>query len=171
VPHPNDQLRLNVGFLINQAVGTSRDFAFDIQNLHLEPDLDLLHLAGNARFTRTAQGFLVQVKLDASRLTECVRCISECTQSLRSNFTELYAFSSNSVTDTELILPETAQINLNPLVREYMLLEVPISTLCREDCKGLCPICGENRNEVMCHHEEDTSDPRLNILRTLLDEE
>jgi uncharacterized protein len=169
VPYPNDQLRLNVGFLINQAVGTSRDFVFDIDNLHLEPDLDLLHLAGTAKFTRTAQGLLAQVKLDATLLTECVRCITECTQSLHTNFTELYAFSSNSVTETELILPETAQIDLNPLVREYMLLEVPIRPLCREDCEGLCPICGENRNEVMCHHEEDTFDSRLNILKTLLD--
>jgi len=171
VPHPNDQLRLNVGFLINQSVGSSRDFVFDNPRLHLDPDLDLNGLAGTAKFTRTAQGLLAQVKMDATLQTECVRCLTAFLQPLKIDFAELFAFSPNSITDAELLLPENAQINLGPLVREYMLLEVPISPLCRLDCKGLCPVCGENLNETTCHHDDDAVDPRLSILKSLLDKE
>jgi uncharacterized protein len=171
VPHPSDQLRLNVGFLINSSVGTSRDFTFDVPALCLDPDLDLYNLTGNAKFTRTAQGLLAQVKLQATLDTECVRCLTRSQQALETDFTELYAFSRNSVTDSDLLVPETAQIYLSPLVREYMLLGIPISPLCRPDCKGLCPICGENRNETTCHHEDEVTDPRLSVLKSLLDKD
>ena len=171
VPHPSDQLRLNVGFLINQSVGSSRDFIFDIPELRLDSDLDLHNLTGTAKFTRTAQGLLAQVKLQATLATECVRCLTRSQQPLSTEFTELYAFSPNSATDSELLVPETAQIYLGPLVREYMLLDIPISPLCRPDCKGLCPICGENQNETTCHHEDEATDPRLSVLKSLLDKD
>lgn len=165
----SNPLRLNVGFLINLSVGDSRDFIFDIPHIHLVPDLDLGDLGGTARITRTAQGLLVQARLSATLLTECVRCLTDFQQPLNVDFTELYAFSRNSVTDSDLVLPEDAHINLAPLIREYMLLEVPISPLCKPDCKGLCPVCGENLNETVCNHEDEAIDPRLAILKTLLE--
>jgi len=171
VPNSNDQLRLNVGFLLNQSVGSSRDFVFDIPSLRLDPDLDLNTLTGVAKFTRTAQGLLAQVKMNATLQTECVRCLTEIHQALSIDFTELYAFSPNSITDSGLLVPENAHIQLGPLVREYMLLEVPISPLCRPDCKGLCPVCGENLNETTCHHEDEAVDPRLSVLKSLLDKD
>lgn len=169
MPHQSDQLRLNVGFLLNQPVGSSRDFVFDIPVLHLDPDLDLHHLIGDAKFTRTAQGLLAQVSLQATIDTECVRCLTRSEQTLKTEFTELYAFSQNSITDSQLLVPDSAQIILAPLVREYMLLEIPISPLCRPDCKGLCPICGENLNENPHQHEDEDTDPRLSELKKLLD--
>jgi uncharacterized protein len=171
VSPPPNLLRLNVGFLINQAVGSSRDFYFETPSIHLIPDLDLNDLNGSAHITRTAQGLLVQVKMQATVLTECVRCLTLFQLPLHVDFTELYAFSHHSVTDSGLILPEDAHINLSPLVREYMLLDIPISPLCKPDCKGLCPICGENLNEVTCRHDEDRIDPRLSVLRSLLDQD
>lgn len=171
MPHPSDQLRLNIGFLINSSVGTSREFIFDIPVLRLDPDLDLHNLTGTAKFTRTAQGLLAQVKLQAILEIECVRCLTLSLQSLNTDFTELFAFSPNSVTDSELLVPETAQIQLGPLVREYLLLDIPISPLCRPDCKGLCPICGENLNETTCYHEDEVTDPRLSVLKSLLEKD
>ena len=167
----NNQLRLNVGFLLNAPVGDSRDFLFDIPHIHLVPDLDLNELKGTAHITRTAQGLLVQVKMHATLPTECVRCLTGFTQKLDVDFSELYAFTHNSVTESELILPEDAHIDLTPLVREYMLLEIPISPLCRIDCKGLCPTCGGNLNENPHEHAPDEVDPRLSILKSLLDKE
>jgi len=170
VPKTNDLLRLNVGFLINQPVGTSRDFVFDISHVHLPPDLVLDNLAGSAHITRTAQGLLVRVKLHASIETECVRCLANFPLRLETDFTELYAFSANSVTDSDLRMPENGYINLAPLVREYMILEIPIRPICQPSCKGLCPICGENLNETSCVHPDEVIDPRLSILGSLLDE-
>jgi len=164
-------LRLNVGFLINQTVGSSRDFVFDIPHIHLSPDLDLDELVGSARISRTAQGLLVQVKLQAKLPSECVRCLSDIHLPLQIEFTDLYAFTINSVTDSNLRLPDDGHISLGPLVREYMILEIPISPLCKPDCKGLCASCGENLNEITCDHTSEGNDPRLSILRSLLDEE
>lgn len=169
MPNTKNQFRLNVGFLLNAPVGESRDFDFDIPKIHFEPDLDLDDLSGTARVTRTAQGLLVQVKMNASLPAECVRCLKGFTQPLSNEFTELYAFTRNSTTESGLILPEDAQIDLAPLVREYMLLAVPISPLCSPDCKGLCPVCGGNLNETACDHESETVDPRLLILKSLLE--
>jgi uncharacterized protein len=163
--------RLNVGFLINQSVGYSRDFIFDFPRAFFKPDLELYDLTGLARVTRTAQGLLVQAEINATLPTECVRCLEGFNQPLHAQFTELYAFSRKSVTDSGLVLPEDAHIDLEPLVREYLLLELPISPVCRPDCKGLCPVCGENMNEVNCDHRPESTDPRLSVLKSLLDEE
>jgi len=171
VSNTTNPFRLNVGFLIYQPVGSSRDFLFEVPEVALEPDLGLEDLAGSARVTRTAQGLLVHVKLHALLHTECVRCLTDFRQPLSTDFTELYAFSKKSVTDSELILSEDAHINLRPLMREYMLLDIPIKPLCSPDCKGLCLICGENLNESACDHGPDNLDPRLSILKSLLDEQ
>ena len=167
----SNQLRLNVGFLLNAPVGDSRDFPIDIPHIHLDPDLDLSDLQGTARLTRTAQGILVQAKLRAALPTECVRCLKDFIQPLEADFTELYAFTRKTVTESGLLLPEDAHIDLRPLVREYMLLAVPISALCSPDCKGLCPVCGGNLNEADHNHESESTDPRLEILKSLLDDQ
>ena len=166
---PLNSFRLNVGFLINKPVSYSRDFPFELQYTHLPPDLDLYKVSGSAKITRTAQGLLVLVKLQASVSAECVRCLKPFHQPLNIEFTELYAFSKKSATDAEFVLPEDAQINLEPLTREYMLLDVPISPLCQPDCKGLCPICGDNLNETTCDHKNEVIDPRLAALKSLIE--
>jgi len=145
-------LRLNVGFLIHQPIGTYRDFHFDFSTIRLRPDLDLDHLNGVAKVGRTPQGLIVQGKFQADLPAECVRCLTDFQQNLEIEFSELYAFNHRSTTESGLLLPEDGNIDLEPIVREYMLIEIPISPLCRTDCKGLCSICGENLNEIGCEH-------------------
>jgi DUF177 domain-containing protein len=152
----HDVLRLNVGFIIHQTVGYSRDFPFEVPKLRLPPDLDLNDFTGVVRVTRTAQGLLVQAKLQARADAECVRCLTEFQQPLEVDFSDLYAFTTASITQSGLLLPENGKIDLSPIVRDEMLLAFPIKSLCRPDCKGLCPICGENRNEVSCQHEDES---------------
>ena len=146
-------LRLNVGFLINQPVGTSRDFKFEYPHILLRPDLELTNFTGVVKIGRTPQGLLVQGKFGAEVCAECVRCLTDFQQPLEVEFSELYAFSRRSVSESGLILPEDAHIDLEPLVREYMLIEIPINPLCMTDCKGLCSFCGADLNQTECDHE------------------
>ena len=166
---PHSPLRLNVGFVVAQSAGFNRDFPFDLPQINIPPDLHLSSLRGTVRATRTPQGILLQVDLQTQIGLECVRCLTDFLQSLNINFTELYAFSQRYVTDSGLLMPESGFIDLAPVLREYILLEIPISPLCRQDCKGLCPICGNNLNEETCNHEDESVDPRLASLKKLLD--
>jgi len=168
VPDPHSPLRLNVGFIVHQSIGYFRDFPFDIPKVRLHPDPILTDLNGTVRVSRTPQGLLMQVKLHAWIETECVRCLDLFEQELHTDFSELYAFTHRSTTESNLILPEDGHIDLEPILREYMLLEVPISPLCRQDCKGLCPVCGENLNRVQCDHNTEPDDPRLAVLKNML---
>jgi uncharacterized protein len=169
VSDPHSPLRLNVGFVVAQSAGFSRDFPFALPQINIPPDLRINGVSGSIRATRTPQGILLQVILQAQTLLECVRCLTVFQQSLNVAFTELYAFSQRYITDSGLLMPETGIIDLAPVLREYVLLEIPISPLCRVDCKGLCLICGNNLNESTCNHEDEIGDPRLASLKTLLD--
>jgi uncharacterized protein len=170
VSDPHSPLRLNVGFIVAQSAGYSRDFAVEIPQVRLPPDLVVTNLAGDVRVSRTPQGLLLQANMQADTKLECVRCLELFSTILHANFTELYAFSQRNTTESGLLVPEDGQIDLEPLLREYMFLELPINPLCQPECKGLCPVCGENLNLVACNHEEEPADPRLGILKKLLDE-
>lgn len=169
MPDPLSPLRLNVGFIVAQSAGFSREFPIEVPRIVLPPDLTLNRLVGSVLISRTNQGILIQVDLRAALELECVRCLNPVRQRLHTHFTELYAFSRRFMTEAGLIMPETGIIDLTPVLREYMLLEVPYSPLCRPDCKGLCPQCGNNLNETTCQHEDEPGDPRLAALKDLLD--
>ena len=168
---PHSPLRLNVGFVVAQSAGFSRDFPFELPQVNIPPDLVVNNFNGYFRATRTPQGILLQADLHGDIGLECVRCLTDSQQSLNVNFTELYAFSQRYVTDAGLLMPETGIIDLAPVLREYILLEIPISPLCKVECKGLCLICGNNLNEGTCYHADETGDPRFASLKALLDKQ
>lgn len=150
---PRFPLRVNVGFLINQPIGTSRDIHFDFSKLNLPPDLALIAVQGLERISRTPQGLLVQADFKANMVCECVRCLTEFEQPLHTIFSELFAFKARGMSESGLLVPEDGNIDLAPLLREYMLLEIPIRPLCAPDCKGLCIDCGANLNIMTCEHQ------------------
>lgn len=85
-------------------------------------------------------------------------------------FTELYAFTKKSVSASELLVPDDAQIDFAPLIREYALLEIPIKPLHDPDCKGLGIECGQDLNIKDCGHSQDIDDSPFATLKDLLDE-
>jgi uncharacterized protein len=171
VSKPRDIFRLNVGFIIHENVGYVRDFPFEAPTVSLPPDLELINLVGLVRVSRAAQGLLVQTAMRARIVAECGRCLIEFYQPLKINFTELYAFTREAVTESGLLVPENGKIDLETLIREEMILAIPINPLCRKDCKGLCLTCGGNLNDTVCNHEMEATDPRLEQLRSLLEKD
>ena len=166
--NPRRPLRLNVGLLVTAAIGTSRDFTFEYEKMELGEDLTVKDFSGTARFSRTPQGLLLQGDFCVKMDLECVRCLDVYQQTVTWSFTDLYAFDIRSISESNLLVPEDGQIDLEPLLREYALLEVPIQPVCRPDCKGLCPECGENRNRVDCGHTAPGSDSPFTVLKDLL---
>ncbi len=160
VANPRKPFRLNVGFIINAPIGYNRDFDFDFLQ-YKDDDLIISDLQGLVNVGRTPQGLIVQGNFSGKTTLECVRCLEEYQQCLKWEFTELFAFSQENMTESGLLVPDDAQIDLQSLVREYAVLEFPIKPICREDCKGLCMECGQNLNEKDCGHRAEIDSPFL----------
>lgn len=166
--HP---LRLNVGFLLHESVGYSRTFDFELPSVQVSEDLDVSHLRGELRLTRTAQGLYGQGRLQGSTPLECVRCLAPFDQSITARVDDLFVYPPGTAAEPLLAIPETAILDLAPLLREYFLLDVPLQPVCRADCKGLCPECGGNLNDSTCRHPSTDIDPRLAGLQSLLSQD
>jgi uncharacterized protein len=72
-----------------------------------------------------------------------------------------------STPETEIGYYENGGLALEDVLREQVLLSLPARTLCQPDCKGLCPRCGQNRNETACSCDSGPSDPRWEALAGL----
>lgn len=169
----NRLLRLNVGFLLKEGPGYSREFAFDHAGTLVIEDVTIRQLRGTLRLTRTRQGIVIQGTLHTQTNVECMRCLTPFTLPCDVELSELFVYPAPpgpaNVYDPYFV-DEGGFIDLQPIIREEGILAVPIQALCSPDCKGLCPQCGQNLNEGACSCEKDLFDPRLSSLRALLDD-
>jgi len=157
-------LRINIGFIVHEELGYSRKFHFEFPELRLEPDLHLKNLMATAKFSRTRQGLLFEISMQAQTPLQCARCLDTFDQPLDSQVTELFAFDERSIDEAELIVPRDGIIDLAPLLREYLILEIPIKPICKPDCSGI-------KTEEVSDQKEVFIDPRLAPLKDLLDNE
>ncbi len=116
-------------------------------------DFQISKLEGVARINRTPQGLLMDADFSAYQTAECVRCLEPFEQELHTHFLELFSFQFHPTSEPSLVIPEDGNIDLAPLTRDYLLLEKPIKSLCKLECKGLCTICGEDLNLSICAHQ------------------
>jgi uncharacterized protein len=167
MPNPRKPFRINVGFIIHEEAGYSHEIPFEFEKVKLE-DLELQNFIGKVDIGRTPQGLIIQGHFSADTRLECVRCLKEFNDSLDWEITELYAFTKKSLSESELLVPDDAQIDLAPLIREYALLEIPIKALHDPECKGLCIECGQDLNLKDCGHSQDGDDTPFATLKDLL---
>lgn len=167
----NRVFKLNVGFLLAQGAGYRRDVTFELPRVRVAEDLELDELVGELQLSRTSRGILVQGELETRVLAECSRCLALTAVPVILSLEELYTYppSADWADETPYSVQETGILDLAPLLREEAVLAVPMGVLCRPDCAGLCPECGQNLNEGSCNCERDDIDPRLAILRERLD--
>ena len=106
----------------------------------------------------------------------CARCLDPVDHSLAGDYDVLFrpigVDSDNKehsigASETEIGYYHDGSLLLEDVLREQVLLSLPARTLCREDCKGLCPHCGSNRNNAPCSCEQAPADPRWNALGDL----
>lgn len=91
----------------------------------------------------------------------CRRCLAPASGTARSEVHELY---QRTLTDPDAFEIVGEQLDLRPVVRELALLDAPSTPLCSDDCRGLCPSCGANHNEVDCDCAPPPPDPRWSAL-------
>lgn len=159
--------RFNVGFIIHEEVGYNHDFPFAFDEIVLD-DLELRNFSGNANVGKTPQGLILQANFSAKTDLECVRCLTQFERALHWSFTELYAFDKRSETESGLFLPDDAHLDLEELIRDFAILEIPINPIHDENCKGLCSECGQNLNIKDCGHKPAAPDSPFAKLKDLL---
>ena len=127
-----------------------------------------VHVTG--RLSSAGQSrFYFSGKLEGTAVTECRRCLSSATVQVSEDIQLLFAQSGNDEADEDDVVPIPAgerELDLRPALREEWLLAVPAFALCREECRGLCPSCGADRNTEDCTCPPP-SDPRWDALRTV----
>ena len=114
---------------------------------------------------------IVQLTADVAYVldTACARCMTPLHRESRLPIEHVLVASLNREDAEDLILVDNFQLPLDDLVETDLILSLPMKILCREDCRGLCPMCGKNLNEGLCGCRTESVDPRLAVLKDLLD--
>jgi uncharacterized protein len=139
-----------------------------------------LHLTGQAELIvehRGPKDFVDDIRLRAhvtgSFIQLCARCLEPVEQALTTDFDLIFRpeavdaiAGEHAITEdeTEIGYYSDSGLLLEDAVREQVLLTLPSRSLCKQDCKGLCPYCGINRNLATCECAEKPVDPRMSVL-------
>ena len=99
---------------------------------------------------------------------ECARCLDPIEQPALIEFQELFFYAKQSGDDEEMFLMHQEYLDLEPVLRDAALLDLPLAPVCDDDCLGLCARCGQRLVDDPDHRHEDI-DPRWQALTGLLD--
>ncbi|MBE6475805.1 MAG: DUF177 domain-containing protein [Actinomyces succiniciruminis] len=130
----------------------------------------------DAELTSLDNGILVRGHADVHLAGQCVRCLRDLEDDTTISFDELYftpeaaraqAAEGDEEADELFILGDST-LDLEPALRDALVLALPFQPLCREDCAGLCPQCGERLDDLPADHHHEQLDPRWSALASLL---
>ena len=151
------------------------DYALDLEQagpLHVQGQAEGLEEHRGPKDVVTDIRLRAHIEGDFQML--CARCTTPIPEHVDESFDLIFRPSgvdaeqgerSISEAETEIGYYEQSGLSLEDVVREQVLLSLPDRALCREDCKGLCPHCGGNRNERDCDCESKQVDSRWNALQ------
>ena len=121
--------------------------------LHVELRMESLH-----------DGILLSAEVDGIAVGECGRCLIAIEEPVQVEFQELFAYSVDEAFEYEV---HEDTIDLEPVIRDAVVLSLPFQPVCQEDCLGLCPDCGVRLLDNPGHEHEAAIDPRWAALGNL----
>jgi uncharacterized protein len=173
---------INVAPLLKQPLGTRVDQR--IEESPIDPrgenagllDASIVDVDALVRATHTNPGVYFEGSVDAHVAAQCARCLTPIDTPVHADFAEQYYATAPVDTGVGVVeapldaktIGSDFKIDLTPLLREELILATPVAALCRPDCAGLCPVCGEDLNERPHAHDE-AIDPRWTALQELKD--
>jgi uncharacterized protein len=114
----------------------------------------------NLRLESVVEGVLVTGTAVVQVRGNCTRCLEEVASTEEIDIQELFCYPGKDLGDDEASRIEGDLINLEPLIRDAVVLDLPFTPLCRPDCAGLCPTCGADLNADPNHAHAEPIDPR-----------
>jgi len=156
------------------------DFAVSFSSEEIDLEGDIAELKSPVKVEGKLTRRIVQADIEGEVSTavviECSRCLQPVEKSLSFKIDVSYVAPENyseakeielREDDLDVALFDGQNIDIKELAREQILLNLPTQIFCSEDCKGLCPKCGANRNLIDCNCEEKEIDPRWSALKNL----
>ena len=113
--------------------------------------------------------FVLDAVAKTTALMECSSCLAPVRKELCFEIKERFAHTGRDDEETETFTGD--QIDLADFVKRGIIGELPMRVECREDCKGLCPICGKDLNDGDCGCDRTIRDPRFESLRALFNDD
>jgi uncharacterized protein len=153
VHRPGEMREHSADVAVPEGFGNAVIGVKDGAKLHLDVRLESLH-----------DGILVSGKVRTEAEGECVRCLIEVTLPVRVEFQEVFAYSFDEAFD---YMVQDNLVDLEPVVRDAVVLSLPFQPVCQEDCPGLCPECGVRLLDNPGHEHEAPVDPRWAALAGL----
>jgi uncharacterized protein len=151
---------------LRRVVRAPADLGLELIKVPEGSDLDL-----DLRLESVSEGVLVSGSVRGSVEGECGRCLRPISDSIDVSIQELYAYAHSTTDETtdedEVGRMQGDLIDLEPVLRDAVVLALPTNPLCRDDCPGLCPECGAHRDELPADHSHELADPRWAALRNL----
>lgn len=177
-----DGLRFNVAGLLKDLAGAAREYDIvappaELARL-LEDTRPVAPLTGTVRMMRTPRSIFVRGRLATTLEVECSRCLTDVRVPVAFDVESEYFPEIDIVTghalpapadDLAFTIDPNHELDLSEMVRQHLLLELPMSTVCSEACQGLCPTCGANLNEGPCACPKEEVDERLAPLKALFE--
>ncbi len=176
-----DSLQFNVAGLLTGPKGGTRsyDLYVPVSELdQLDEDFDVVGpFQGTARFLWTNDHIMVRVSGHARVAMQCSRCLEPFEQEVSVQIEEAFIptvdmasglLIDRDETDAAVLIDERHILDLSEILRQSILLALPLTPVCSPDCKGLCPHCGANLNNETCTCTVEAVDPRWSALSALL---
>ena len=171
----------NVAGLLQEPPGSTRDVRLRDHYVSLGPDVELAGpLDADVRLQRTNRGILVRGEVRAPIRRTCARCTEPFVEEVRAHVDEEFLPTLDPVTGAPLAIPsedgevqaidEHHELALDRVLHDELALTEPVFPLCRQNCPGLCPICGERFDTGAHDHDDAEIDPRLAGLAALLED-
>lgn len=135
-----------------------------------------LKASGKVELHASTEEIRVKGNLQVSLRMECDRCTEPFTQDINEEFDLIYVPAPETSPGAEIAIgPNDSHVGfydgpgleLNDILQEQVLLALPLQRLCRAECRGICPHCGQNRNETDCQCQSQMTDERWSALRNL----
>ena len=158
-------MKVNVSDIPEEGLLQEADLPIVINN-DAKPDIAHVFI----KILRFGRRVLVEGSVKLSAALTCGRCLKETLLPLDLAFSEEYIPAEDAGKDIDRELKSREmdlgyysndQLDINEIVKEQVLLSVPMKPLCRNDCAGLCPVCGKDLNEGACNCRKEELDPRL----------
>ena len=138
--------------------------------------LGIGEVSWSGRVVRDLAGYRLEARLSYEQTLTCTRCLAPLTQRVEDEIELAIETSASepmlgehelSTSDLKTLFLEGEELDTTPILMEQLQLNIPMKPLCREDCAGLCPTCGADRNQAPCSCEESQTDPRWQALERL----